>query len=139
MAFDPLTALAVIQGIDTGVGLIKGRQQKSAGETQQALQNVLQTLSPQTQGQQPVRQGQGQGGGFLADPLVKKTLSDLIAKFMKSGEPVSTARAALPDPRQALAAKPAGGGRFGAANLGLGPQPGQLPPGLMQLLQGFRG
>ena len=121
MAIDPLTAMAILQGVNTGAGLIKGRQQKSAGESQQALQNVLQSLSPQTQGQRPISDAGGRAGavqGVASDPLVK----DLITKLLGGKNQQSNKRAALPDPSQGLAMRKAlsgggsGGGGGGSTN-----------------------
>tara|TARA_R110002051_G_scaffold988_1_gene4809 strand:- start:4155 stop:4580 length:426 start_codon:yes stop_codon:yes gene_type:complete len=129
MAIDPLTAMAILQGVNTGAGLIKGRQQKSAGESQQALQNVLQSLNPQTQGQRPISGAGGRAGavqGVASDPLVK----DLIARLLGGKKEESNRRAALPDPSQGLAMRQTGGGgRFGQQ------ENGQLASALAALQQ----
>jgi hypothetical protein len=104
LAAAALTAL-IQQGTQAGLGALESRRREKMDSKQDALQDVLQSLSPQTQGQQPVRQGQGIAGqlqGATADPLVQKVLGDLIGKIMKSGE--STARKGLPDASQALQA-----------------------------------
>ena len=106
LAAAALTAL-IQQGTQAGLGALESRRREKMDSKQKALQDVLQNLSPQTQGQQPVRsQGlAGQLQGATSDPLVQKVIGDLIGKLMQSGQ--STARQGLPDPTQALAAEQA--------------------------------
>jgi hypothetical protein len=114
----PAGILALTQligsGIDAGSNALAQRRQEKFAEKRAGLQDVLQSLNPQTQGDQPVRRGQG-WAGFLgdtaADPLVQKGIADLINKVVNP----SQKRATLPDASQALT----GGGRFGAAGSGV--------------------
>jgi hypothetical protein len=114
----PAGILALTQligsGIDAGSNALAQRRQEKFAEKRAGLQDVLQSLNPQTQGDQPVRRGQG-WAGFLgdtaADPLIQKGIADLINKVVNP----STKRATLPDASQALT----GGGRFGAAGSGV--------------------
>ena len=111
----PAGILALTQligsGIEAGTGALAQRRQEKFAEKRAGLQDVLQSLNPQTQGDQPVRRGQG-WAGFLgdtaADPLVQKGIADLINKVVNP----SQKRANLPD-------APPGGGRFGAAGSGV--------------------
>jgi hypothetical protein len=105
-----LTAL-ITSGVQAGTGALESRRQSNLEKKRTALQDVLQSLNPQTAGQQPARQGQGWGqlGDTAADPLVQKVISDLINKVVNP----SQKRATLPDASQAL------GGRFGAAGSGV--------------------
>ena len=106
-----LTAL-ITSGVQAGSGALESRRQGKIEKKRAGLQDVLQALNPQTQGQQPVRQGQGWGqlGNTMADPLVQNLVKDLIGKIMPSQK-----RTNLPDASQALT----GGGRFGAAGSGV--------------------
>jgi len=114
----PAGILALTQligsGIDAGSNALAQRRQEKFAEKRAGLQDVLQSLNPQTQGDQPVRRGQG-WAGFLgdtaADPLVQKGIADLINKVVNP----SQKRATLPDASQALT----GGGRFGVAGSGV--------------------
>jgi len=107
-----LTAL-ITSGVKAGTGALESRRQSKLEKKRTALQDVLQSLNPQTAGQQPARQGQGWGqlGDTMADPLVQKGIADLINKVVNP----SQKRATLPDASQALT----GGGRFGAAGSGV--------------------
>ena len=106
-----LTAL-ITSGVQAGAGALESRRQGKIEKKRAGLQDVLQSLNPQTAGQQPVRQGQGWGqlGNTMADPLVQNLVKDLIGKIMPSQK-----RTNLPDASQALT----GGGRFGAAGSGV--------------------
>ena len=108
-----LTAL-ITSGVQAGTGALESRRQGKIEKKRAGLQDVLQSLNPQTQGDQPVRRGQG-WAGFLgdtaADPLVQKGIADLINKVVNP----SQKRATLPDASQALT----GGGRFGATGSGV--------------------
>ena len=106
-----LTAL-ITSGVQAGSGALESRRQGKIEKKRAGLQDVLQALNPQTQGQQPVRQGQGGGqlGNTMADPLVQNLVKDLIGKIMPSQK-----RTNLPDASQALT----GGGRFGMAGSGV--------------------
>jgi len=112
-----LTAL-ITSGVQAGTGALESRRQSKLEKKRTALQDVLQSLNPQTAGQQPVRRGQGQGGweshiaSAMADPLVQKWMEN---KLTGLGEDQSTKRTNLPDASQALT----GGGRFGAAGSGV--------------------
>jgi hypothetical protein len=107
-----LTAL-ITSGVQAGTGALESRRQGKIEKKRAGLQDVLQALNPQTQGQQPVRQGQGWGqlGNTMADPLVQKGIADLINKVVNP----SQKRTNLPDASQALT----GGGLFGAAGSGV--------------------
>ena len=98
-----LTAL-IAQGGQIGAQALAGRRAKNLEKSQGGLQNVLQSLNPQTQGQQPTQQGGGFPGAIqqsLADPLVQKVIQDLLGKIL-GGQSKTANQASLPDPRAAL-------------------------------------
>ena len=64
LAAAALTAL-IQQGTQAGLGALESRRREKMDSKQKALQDVLQNLSPQTQGQQPVR-SQGLQGSYRA-------------------------------------------------------------------------
>lgn len=96
-----LTAL-ITSGVQAGTGALAQRRQEKFAKKRAGLQDVLQSLNPQTVGDQPVQRGQGLAG-FLgdtaADPLVQKGIADLINKVVNP----SQKRATLPDASQAVA------------------------------------
>jgi len=106
---DPFTAGALLtlitSGVKAGTGALAQRRGEKFATKTAGLQNVLQGLNPQTQGQQPVRRGQGQGGweshiaSVMADPLVQKWMEN---KLTGLGEDQSTKRTNLPDASQAV-------------------------------------
>jgi len=129
----PLTASAltalIAQGGQIGAQALAGRRAKNLAKSQGGLQNVLQSLNPQTKGQQPIQQGGGFPGAIqqsLADPLVQKVIQDLVGKML-GGQSKTANQASLPDPRAAL-----GGGRFGMAN---NTTPGQTSPEMQRMQQ----
>ena len=116
---DPATATALLtlinSGVQAGAGHLAQRRQENFAKKRAGLQDVLQSLNPQTAGQQPERRGQegweSHIASAVADPLVQKWMENKLGL----GEDQSTKRATLPDASQALT----GGGRFGAAGSGV--------------------
>ena len=146
----PLTAAAltalITQGGQIGAQALSDRRAKNLAKSQGGLQNVLQSLNPQTKGQQPIQQGGGFPGAIqqsLADPLVQKVIQDLLGKIL-GGRSKTANQASLPDPRAAL-----GGGQTTPEMQRLqqlleqmrGGQQGRSPQGLlaprMTQLRGF--